>query len=240
MKITRCFLLIVFVFCECELFGYDQDVHRKITENAADSALSFSPTYKSFFDVTAPGINPSQARVALSDGSFNEDLRDKDAGGARSLNHFYDPIHKIALSDRGWPWSPAMLGRNSFDWASISNEPGVDVGWPVSNTGTYNTWSWQNARYYEWLGLTATNQITRQTNLANMFRSIGQVVHLLEDTSQPQHVRNEQHLDNIGLDLRSRSAIEDYYKKTSTQLPARYVGLEKRRLYSAKRFLGSG
>jgi hypothetical protein len=28
-----------------------------------------------------------------------------------------------------------------------------------------------------------------------MFRAVGQVMHLLEDTTQPQHVRNEQHLE---------------------------------------------
>jgi len=37
-----------------------------------------------------------------------------------------------------------------------------------------------NARAYEWLGLTATNQVSRNTNLINMFRADGQVMHLLE------------------------------------------------------------
>jgi len=32
-----------------------------------------------------------------------------------------------------------------------------------------------------------------------MFRALGDVVHLLQDTSQPQHTRNEQHLDKIWL-----------------------------------------
>jgi len=76
-----------------------------------------------------------------------------------------------------------------------------------------NIWSWQNTRGFEWLGLTATNQLSRKTNLANMFRGMGQVVHLLQDASQPQHVRNEQHLDqygSTGIDTRWRSPIEDY------------------------------
>jgi hypothetical protein len=67
----------------------------------------------------------------------------------------------------------------------------------------------QNARGYEWLGLTATNEADRFENLTNMFRAVGQVMHLLQDASQPQHVRNEQHLDSLGK-IAWESPIEDY------------------------------
>jgi len=44
-----------------------------------------------------------------------------------------------------------------------------------------------------------------------MYRALGQVVHLLQDTTQPQHVRNEQHLDYvIGFRTGWHSHIEDY------------------------------
>ena len=45
------------------------------------------------------------------------------------------------------------------------------------------------------LGLTLPTRVIREEYLARMFRGLGDVVHLLEDTSQPQRVRNEQHLD---------------------------------------------
>jgi hypothetical protein len=211
------------------LLGHDVPVHQIITQNAAASALTYSSSYKSFFDVVSSDISYDKAVAPMVLGSGFEDNRNvdengnKDVGGARSLNHFYDPTKNppVGLSDRGWPFSPALLGKPSFDWASVFNEPGIDVaflGIPI-NVGTTNIWSWQNARYCEWLGLTATNQFVRQTNLAKMFRSVGQVVHLLEDTSQPQHVRNEQHLDQVlKMDLRSRSAIEDYGRDHSNSL----------------------
>jgi len=149
-------------------------------------------------------------------------------GGWRSLNHFYDPLdakYNKGLSDVPWDrrdWGGA-IGRNSFDWGSISNRAGVDysgVWWlPFlgANKDTHNIWSWQNARGYEWLGLTATDQLGRQTNLDKMFRSVGQDMHLLEDASQPQHVRNEQHLDKFGKAF-WESSIEDWGKDNVTNL----------------------
>ena len=206
-------------------FGHDIPVHRRITENAAESAVANSPAYFGFIDVISSDFAYQAVTNSMIDGSGFEDNRNidvngnNDVGGARSLNHFYDPIHKVGGEAIGLTVAGVALGRNSFDWGSISNETGVDVGWPVSNEGTYNIWSWQNARYYEWLGLTATNRSERNVALTNMFRAVGQVMHLLEDTSQPQHVRNEQHLDQFWkMDLQSRSAIEDYGFNHSTNL----------------------
>jgi hypothetical protein len=75
------------------------------------------------------------------------------------------------------------------------NFSGVTLFGVGKNVNTSNTWSWPNARYYEWLGLTATDRNDRFNYLTNMFRAVGQVMHLVEDLSQPQHVRNEQHVD---------------------------------------------
>src|SRR5208282_3738737 len=100
----------------------------------------------------------------MINGSFDEDfqLNQDPIGGYRSLDHFYDPTKSppIGLTDRGgWPLSPASVGRDSFTWASISNSPAVDS---AIESGKYNVWSWQNARGYEWLGLTAASQSERQ------------------------------------------------------------------------------
>jgi hypothetical protein len=215
MKI-RHILVLCFSFFEANSFGHEQIVHQAITFNAAESALADSSAYADFLNTISSDLALKDATNAMVEGSLDEDftLAKDPIGGNRSLNHFYDPIHKVGGEAIGLTVVGIALGRNSFDWGSISNETSVNVGWPINKYGTYNIWSWQNARYYEWLGLTATNQSCRLTNLENMFRAVGQVMHLLEDTSQPQHVRNEQHLDQFWhMDLRSRSAIEDYGKK---------------------------
>ena len=216
----------ILVFClglySCAAFAHDVPVHKAITINAAESAFDNSPAYTNFFNVVSSDVVMAAATNAMVLGSALEDNIDikGDAGGARSLNHFYDPTKNppIGLTDTGWPFSPTPLGRDSFSWASISNVTGINI---LVNENTTNIWSWQNARGYEWLGLTATNRSDRQAALTNMFRAVGQVMHLLQDTSQPQHVRNEQHLDQIPylkMDLRSRSAIEDYGKNNVTNL----------------------
>jgi hypothetical protein len=220
--LVLCWNLFVFT-----LFGHEQIVHQIITLNAEESAYASSSAYADFINAISSDLarlpNPNQkgAVQSMVDGSFDEDfkLKEDSIGGNRSLNHFYDPIGKSGLNDWGWPTSlvtQAPLGVDSFSWASIYNAPSVNPGSLINKSGTYNKWSWRNARYYEWLGLTATTQAVRQANLANTFRAVGQVMHLLEDTSQPQHVRDEQHLDQIPylkVDAWSRSAIEDYGKK---------------------------
>ena len=119
-------------------------------------------------------------------GSFDEDWADhtNDVGGKRSYNHFYDPLTGLGMSDFP-PDFRVMMGTNSFTWASVSNCPGfyfhpLFLRSQIQNINTSNIWSWQNARGYEWRGLTATDLLGRQTNLDNMFRAVGQVMHLLE------------------------------------------------------------
>jgi hypothetical protein len=227
MKIKYILVLGLYLFA-IDSFGHDQNVHEAITFNAAQSAYDESSTYHDFVDTISADLDytgQNGATNSMVKGSFDEDFIDQDVGGKRSLNHFYDPITGKGLSniipdDRITPF-----GQDSFTWVSISNCPGLHV----IEVATMNQWSWPNARSYEWLGLTATNQSQRQTNLAGMFRSVGQVMHLLEDCSQPQHVRNEQHLDTWWVDGPAwwktgpntpwRSPIEDYYKN----YPLHYV-----------------
>jgi hypothetical protein len=217
MKIRHILILCFSVF-EANSFGHEQIVHQAITFNASESAYAGFSAYANFLNTVSPDLALKDATNALVTGSFDEDfnLQQDPVGGNRSLNHFYDPIHKVGGEAIGLTVGGVALGRNSLDWGSISNEPTVPHGWPINKIGAYNKWSWQNARGYEWFGLTATGKADRSAALQNMFQSVGQVMHLLEDTSQPQHVRNEQHLDQIPylkMDLRSRSAIEDYGKK---------------------------
>jgi len=177
--------------------------------------------------ISSDNIALKDATKSMVDGSYDEDFASAEdkVGGNRSYNHFYDPLDTTygkGLSDSP-PDRRIVLGTNSFVWASVSNSIGYNYrGEPISaptpfgfkwtfypgrNVNTSNIWSWPNARGYEWLGLTATNQLERQTNLLFMFRAVGQVMHLLEDASQPQHVRNEQHWDMFPC---WRSPIEDY------------------------------
>lgn len=220
MKILKLVFGLSLAFCGGAAWSHDVPVHILITRAAAQTAYGNSLAFEDFLGTVSTGngasdINYGLAESYLTAGSAYEDgpFTDpynvpKEAGGYRSLNHFYDPLdtkYGKGLSDSP-PDVRSVKGTNSFAWASVSNCMGVNLS---INPHPVNLWSWQNARAFEWTGLTATNPADRETGLTNMFRAVGQVMHLLEDTSQPQHVRNEQHWDGLG-PLFWESPIEDY------------------------------
>jgi hypothetical protein len=210
--------LCCFALCPFASLGHDIPVHQAITYRAQQSARDGSQAYGAFVNVFATGNDFDAATNAMVQGSTLEDNKDEpgDLGGKRSLNHFYDPLSRLGLSnippdDR----TRTPIGQNSFVWASTLNCNGVDfygLAGLGRNVYTHNAWSWQNARGYERLGLTESSPTERRNALNNMFRAIGQVIHLLEDTTQPQHVRNEQHLDQFWTNFNTpwHSHIEDY------------------------------
>jgi hypothetical protein len=218
LYVTFCFAL----FLRSSL-AHEIVVHQQITLNAAYSAEDYSSDYNDFLNAISSDCSAAQAEGLMKTGSGLEDNTGQDAGGFRPLNHFYDPLdnqYGKGLSDI--VSGHKQLGQNSFVWASISNSPGVNL---FANPNTSNTWSWQNARGYEWLGLTSTNAADRRANLGYMFRALGQVMHLLQDPSQPQHARNENHLDYwpyisvyVSFPTPLHSYIEDYEAKNYATL----------------------
>jgi hypothetical protein len=212
-----------------DAFGHFPNVHRAITVNTAASASSSSLGYADFLSTISSDVFLKDATNSMVEGSAHEDddPAQDPVGGIRSFNHFYDPLTGLGLSDFP-PDRRVTMGTNSFTWASVSNCPALDFEGKVfgihvskiKNIGKHNVWSWQNARGYEWLGLTATNATDRNAALTNLFRCLGQVVHLLQDTSQPQHVRNEQHLDVSILVIGTPwiSPIENYGKDNVPRL----------------------
>jgi hypothetical protein len=58
---------------------------------------------------------------------------------------------------------------------------------------TSQDWAWQKARDYYWTALSTSTQSAREKAFADMFRALGQVMHLVVDASVPEHVRNDPH-----------------------------------------------
>ena len=113
----------------------------------------------------------------------------------RVFNHFYDPIHDVGL-----------VGTKSVDWAlgyvdSFATPPVVD-------TNRRNHFTYEDARENMWRALTgergrssppytaaarAADAQERLYRWATTFRSLGDVIHLLQDGASPQHVRDDPH-----------------------------------------------
>jgi hypothetical protein len=150
MKTKRILIIsLSFGLSGINLFGHDQIVHQAITANAATSALTSSPAYAGFVNTVSSDVTLFAATKSMVDGSFDEDIADQpgDAGGKRSLNHFYDPLDNTygkGLSD-----SPQdqriVVGTNSFAWGSVSNCVGYNFPGITLSGGA--TWFVLGIRY---------------------------------------------------------------------------------------------
>ncbi|MFW5888363.1 MAG: hypothetical protein ACOCVY_01465, partial [Patescibacteria group bacterium] len=89
----------------------------------------------------------------------------------RCQNHFYNPQTGQGLSDGKYEYLPSLPAP---DWAN--SPPGQSV------LGMGGDYSWQRAVYYY-----------QQGNKEKAFKSLGHVLHLLQDMGVPAHVRDDAH-----------------------------------------------
>lgn len=222
--------------------AYSESTHEEITENAIRaSALFREPTLLARYGLkqftqaeTFPDSEGTRRSILelLRRGARVEDKF------PRSLHHFYNPINGEALSLAG-----TVVGSTSPDWA-LEDKAQIGGGF-VSGGQEY---SYRDARLYFLRGLTAVSKAERDRNFGLTFQSLGQIVHHLQDMAQPQHVRNDQHLELDGvkeavlcatvqiacqfyLRLKNPSLYEEYTVKK--QLSLTYTGYEP--VYSKSR-----
>jgi hypothetical protein len=99
----------------------------------------------------------------------------------RGWNHFHDPLN---------PWDYAGLDFIRPHYSSIV--------WGLSSMAQdeeaeHGDWDWYIAREYFYRALTSENNIEMENNFANCFRSLGQIMHLVQDAAVPDHTRNDVH-----------------------------------------------
>src|SRR5262249_35649632 len=116
----------------------------------------------------------------------------------RSLNHFFD----VQRGGRGLTVSGATLGFPAPGWALGRQGRGPNAD--------QNQFSLMDARTYQLESLTAVSHDVRDQNTALLFRTLGQVAHLLEDMATPQHTRNDPHAGCVELITGEHSWFEEY------------------------------
>ncbi len=118
-------------------------------------------------------INTRTAQGWIERGSLVEDI----PMGLRARTHFYDPVNEIGLTDlREW----LITEDHALKRAKGEGEIEFD-------------YSWKDAREYYYKALTSETKEVRNENFAKTFRTLGQVLHLLQDMAVPAHVRNDNH-----------------------------------------------
>ncbi len=149
------------------------ETHRAINGRIADKNYSINGFYLHQYLQNQLGIqngleeyfNNKKVFDIIADGGVSED------NFLRYLNHFYNPLNNSGL-----------LGNfPAKDWALR----------PIGNQYSDGQYSWFDARDYYLKALTSTDKTTRETNFAETFRAIGQVIHLVQDMSVPAHTRHD-------------------------------------------------
>lgn len=183
-KETRTFLvsiafLCIHVFlCPNKAMALEVETHKYLNRTIAqgfynnfslDSYLRNNLNFESGVNEVIPTYNETVwKRIEL--GGYKEDITG--IPYLRSTKHFHDPL----VSD----WNSAGFKgmQSSILWAETKNQSLL--------LGNY---SWPDAREYFYKALTATDSDIRNTNYAECFRAVGQVMHLVQDMSVPEHTR---------------------------------------------------
>jgi hypothetical protein len=230
-KICLLVILLTMFYGNVSAFN-DTVTHRELTKLGVDK----SSTDKYLRDnLNFPyGVNTKLGEKIgidwIRDGSQLED-----EPACRASNHFHDPGNNLewtasGLADRYWfvdwwcgdhwwqncppPYSPDSIVSNIL-WATGHRNPLPDA--KDIATQERNEWDWSSAREYFYIFLTgkdfsgtetARDENARTEYMGKTLRSLGQVLHLLQDTAVPAHVRNDfiSHLDFVG--FRAGSAGE--------------------------------
>jgi len=184
-------------------FGYQQPTHAAISAQAADNSVLSTPSTLSNLGLRAlkmddetqqfPNDLISDEFVQTGSHSILDLIRDgaqfEDSdSGHRSLNHFFDPISGASLTISCGPNFVVPTHTTSPNWA-------------LANRGSVSgqKYSYSDARQYFYDALTLPSESDRNSSWGKLFQTLGQVMHHIQDMAQPQHVRNDAHLDKYKL-----------------------------------------
>ncbi len=102
----------------------------------------------------------------------------------RSVNHFHNPLKPLVQAGFTGVWGSGVLsGKSAILWSQS----------PIGTQNPGGHYSWFDVRDYFFKALTSSNQATRNTNFAETFRGLGQLMHLVQDQSVPEHARDDGH-----------------------------------------------
>jgi len=181
-KINSLFIYGIIIFASfyiVDAIALEKESHKflneKIIEQNKETLSAFLNSNLGFSDGIKQILNGQEVVVWFREGGRQED----EPVYSRSFNHFHDPLQ---------PWYLAGFDKtfkSSLIWAQDQGTIGSLLG---------GDWSWKKARDSFHKGLTSINKTEKEKNLADTFRALGQIMHLIQDGSVPAHVRNDSHV----------------------------------------------
>ncbi|MFO7558395.1 MAG: hypothetical protein R6X10_06160, partial [Desulfobacterales bacterium] len=180
MKKLFCHIIVAVFFMP---FAYALEVgnHREMNEYIAmhnftliDFSLGACLKDKlNFKDGATEIINSNEVFRWLGEGGIQEDEPDYAIPYVRSLNHFHDPLTNegyLSAKASSVLWAQRPMGEQYFGY-----------------------YSWHDVRNDFYLALTSSENDDQEEYFAHMFRGLGQLMHLVEDASVPEHTRDDFH-----------------------------------------------
>ena len=180
-------IVLLFVFLQGLLHfevnlaeAFDDNAHTLLSQRAVNaSALDGFITNQ--FPEFLRGINEQLDGRAIID-LIADGAIDEDKPLVRVRHHFHDPT-------------------KTWDQAGLLGVQGIQGGrssavWGQSNQAIGGSYSWHDARSYYLTALTssAATYTERKRIYAALFRSIGHLIHLVQDAGSPAHTRNDWHI----------------------------------------------
>jgi len=170
--------------------AYGLDTHQILSDEATSRSILSQGTILQEWgfstDVNSTSFPRSGDRVVLSISTLisAQGARDED-NGTRPFNHFLDPVNNA-------PLSTCLLGfvdHTSQDWAVYGK--GQELYPPQE-------FSFSSARQAMFQAFTSIQKKDRDAGFGLLFETIGHVIHHIQDMAQPQHTRNDAHLELPG------------------------------------------
>ena len=158
--------------------GLNTDTHRIVNRRATELSKAFGEYLRNqagFRRGIETQLRGRTIREWVEEGGVRED------DGLRFLRHFHDPLK---------PWETAGLDfiidrhDSSVRWMQEPHQGDLDTG---------GFWSWRDARRIYHEALVEPNPTAREALWADLFRALGQIMHLVVDASVPEHTRNDMH-----------------------------------------------
>lgn len=201
MNPIRTRLGIALSVCVCSAFGYETNTHEAINRIAIRNTKCVADAYlKNELDITL-GLSQQYQGWSMAGWCMEGGIREDDGVPSnpfsllRYFRHFYDPTRDGGLSD-------VPFNRTPYTRSLI---------WGYDHPD--NEWSFRKARTKFLQSLISTTPSVRTKNLAETFKALGMVGHLIGDLAQPQHTRNDAHPTNAGIEK-----FASRFYGTSTQI----------------------
>jgi hypothetical protein len=181
MRRTSFVIITMLLSCASLCYALEPVTHENINEYVARNTLdqfefSLDSFLKDQLDVDEGVLkiyDSMRVYQWLREGGLKEDIPAWYLIYVRPLNHFHNPLTELGWA--GW--------TSSIEWSQE----------PVGAQGPGGSYSWLDVRDYFYKALISSGGSSRNHYFAQTFRGLGQLMHLVQDLSVPEHARDDFH-----------------------------------------------